>query len=411
MCLTESEKLIMKELYEYNRIPVWVFNSRLELRTCFFSHDPDGFRTILSAHLRKLIDKVSDPGFEVLCFENELYYIFEFEREDKPFYLMGGPMLLSGAYHMTDMRLLSFAADMTANDLRSLVENLPVISLSSFSSCLRIMMLLLKKEAPDTEEIINYKFSVVSGSLNRLFVYELFENKEDSRIHTPYIHELAVLNCVREGDLARLESTYRTLPQTKYGNMSSNPLKLLFYGCIANTTLVTRYAIEGGLEEETAFTLSDIYIKQMENCRTLYQLNVLNERMALDFTQRVAEAKALKQPSYTKTISKCMDYICKNIHQKITLTALAKELNLTPKYLSCLFHKETGQTLGSFIEEKKINGAKTLLIYSQHSYCHISNYLSFYSQSYFITVFKKNTGMTPKEYREKYSVPEGTHKL
>lgn len=244
-----------------------------------------------------------------------------------------------------------------------------------------------------------------SASMEGSLVQELFDNQEEYRVHTPYSHEVAMLSCVRDGDLARLELTYRTLPQTKYGQMSTslNPLKQLFYGSIANVTLVTRYAIEGGLEEETAFTLSDVYIKQMENCRTLEELNALNELMAVDFTSRVAQAKAAALPAYSKPITQCMDYIYKNSHSKITLSLLANVVNLTEKYLSALFHKETGQTLSAFIEEKRVGEAKNLLIYSQYSYSRISEYLSFSSQSYFISVFKKNTGMTPKEYRETYA--------
>jgi AraC-like DNA-binding protein len=403
MCLTEFERTMIQALYDYNRIPLWILNTNLELQNCFFSDIPYGLKKILSAHIDRLTGKISGPDFDILCYENELYYIFAFERTNETFYLLGGPMLLSGFYHITEMRSLSFAHNMTSNELKSLVEILPVISLTSFSLCLRIMMLLLKKDALSLDEISNYKFSSLQGSLNRTFIHELFENMEDYRIHTPYSNEIAVLNCVRDGNVAQLESTYKTLPQIKYGNMSNNPLRQLFYGCIANTTLVTRYAIEGGLEEETAFTLSDVYIKQMENCRTLYELNLLNEKMAVDFTERVAEVKTSQHPVYIKPISQCIDYIYRNIQNKITLNTLAKEVNLTPKYLSYLFRKETGQTLSSFIEDIRINKAKNLLVYSQYPYSHISHYLSFYSQSYFISIFRKRVGMTPKEYRGRYT--------
>lgn len=405
MCLMESERLMIQALYDYNRIPLWILNKNLELQDCFFSDTPHGLKEILSAHIERLAVKISNPDFDILCYENELYYIFVFKRNNETFYLLGGPMLLSGFYHFTEMRSLSFACNMDSQELKSLVEALPVISLASFSSCLRIMILLLKQDALSLEEISSYKFSDLKGSLKRTFIHELFENTEDYRIHTPYSQEIAVLNCIKEGNAARLESTYKALPQIIYGNMSNShsPLRQLFYGSIANTTLVTRYAIEGGLEEEAAFTLSDVYIRQMENCRTLYELNILNEKMAVDFTERVAEAKSSKQPVYTKQISKCIDYILGNIHTKITLDTLAEEVNLTPKYLSYLFRKETGQTLSSFIEEKKINEAKNLLIYSQYSCSHISQYLSFYSQSYFISIFKKRVGMTPREYRESHS--------
>lgn len=403
MSLTSYEKLMLQALYDNNRIPLWVLNKNSELQNCFFSDTPNELKKILSSYISSLITKIVNTNFDILCYEDEIYYIFTFERDNEPLYLLGGPMLLCGFYHITEMRSLSFAYNMNTEELKSVVEILPVISLTSFSSSLRILMLLLKKDSLNSDEISNYKFSNLQGTLNRTFTHELFENMEDYQIHTPYSHEIAVLNCVKEGNVRNLESIYKTLPQTKYGNMSNNPLHQFFYGCIANTTLVTRFAIEGGFEEEAAFTLSDVYIKQMENCRTLYELNILNEKMAVDFTERVSEAKSSNQQVYIKPISICIDYISKNIHNKITLNTLAKEVNLTPKYLSSLFRKETGQTLSSFIENIRINAAKKLLIYSQYSYSHISHSLSFYSQSYFISTFKKKVGMTPKEYRERYS--------
>lgn len=402
MCLTEIEKSMIQALYDYNRIPLWILNGNSELQNCFLPDVSHGLKEKLFAHVDSLIVNIINTNFDILCYENELYYIFAFERNNETFYLFGGPMLLSGFYHITEMKSLSFTNNMDSKELETLVENLPIVSFTSFSSCLRIMMFLLKSDALSLDEISNYKFLNLQGSLNRTFIHELFENIEDYRIHTPYSQEIAVLNCVREGNVAQLESTYKTLPQIMYGDMSNNPLRQLFYGCIANTTLITRYAIEGGLEEESAFTLSDVYIKKMENCRTLYELNILNEKMAVDFTKRVAEAKTSKRPEYKKLISQCIDYILRNIHNKITLNTLAKEVNLTPKYLSYLFRKETGQTLSSFIEDKRIDIAKNLLIYSQYSYSTISAYLSFYSQSYFISIFRKRVGMTPKEYRGRY---------
>lgn len=404
MCLTEYEKLMIQELYDYNRIPLWIFNRKAELMDCFSPNISNDSEEKLLTHISRLIGKAFPLDFDILCYENELYYIFSFVRNHEAFYLLGGPMLLSGVYHITEMRSLSFALNMKSDELELLVENLPVISFTSFSACLRIMMLLLKKDALSSDQISNFKFSNLHDSLNRTFTHELFENMEDLREHTPYSHELAILHCVREGNVANLESTYKTLPQTKYGNMSNslNPLKQLFYGCIANTTLITRYAIEGGLDEETAFTLSDVYIKQMESCSTLYELNILNERMAIDFTTRVAKAKLSRQQPYSKPISRCLNYISRNIHSKITLDILASEVKLTPKYLSFLFQKETGQRLSTFIEDKKINEAKNLLTYSEYSYSEISQSLSFSSQSYFIAVFKRNSGMTPKQYRTRY---------
>lgn len=405
MYISIDEKQMLQAIYDYSRVPIWIFNEDLSVEDSYFSDTIPKLKDILSSHFKSIISEASelDFDFDILCYKNELYYMFRINRRNRTFWVLGGPMLLSGFYHVTDIKQLSFADKLDSDTLGSIDEIIPVVSFTSFSSCLRLVMLALKKKPLSPDEIGDYKFFDLQGTLDRTFIRELFENTEDYQIHTPYSHEIALLNCVKEGNLERLESTYRTLPQIKYGNMSKNPFRQLLYGCIANTTLITRFAIEGGLDEETAFTLSDVYIRQMENCTTLYELDLLNEKMAVDFTQRVAELKASKINSYSKAVKMCIDYIHKNNHNKISLEMLANNVNLTPKYLSALFNKETGQTISAYIERSRINEAKNLLVFSAYSYSQICQSLSFCSQSYFISVFKKNIGITPKEYREKYA--------
>ena len=232
---------------------------------------------------------------------------------------------------------------------------------------------------------------------------ELFHNEEEGMLHTSYAEEKAVLECVTRGDVEGLEQTYRSQPETVYGKMtvSNSALKLMFYAGISNTTLVTRYAIEGGLDEETAFSLSDVYIRRMELCTELSELKDLNEQMALDFTLRVKKAREESQP-YSLAVSKVMDTVCHGRIKDLSLESLADIAGLSPKYLSSLFHKETGKTLTSYIQEVAIDKARNLLTYSDYSLGEISSYLGFSSQSYFISVFKRHTGLTPRAYREKH---------
>lgn len=229
---------------------------------------------------------------------------------------------------------------------------------------------------------------------------ELFHNEEEGLYHTSYKEEKAILNCVREGDVDKLEKTYRELPEVVYGKMTSSGdrVKLLFYALIANTTLVTRYAIEGGLDEETAFSLSDVYIRRMELCKTPEELNALNEEMALDFTNRVSLARQ-KAHSYSKPVTLAIDIIYHGRNKDSSLESISKAVGLTPKYFSKLFHKETGETLSSFTQKVRIEEAKNMLTYSDYSLSDISQYLNFSSQSHFTSVFKKTTGYTPKEFR------------
>lgn len=105
-------------------------------------------------------------------------------------------------------------------------------------------------------------------------------------------------------------------------------------------------------------------------------------------------------------VRKCIDYIYEHLGEKLTVVSLAKFTDLHPSYLSKLFAKETGSTLRHFVNEAKIDTAQNLLKYSNLSYLDISVSLGFSSQSAFVSVLKKITGMTPKTYREQYHVSE-----
>ena len=89
--------------------------------------------------------------------------------------------------------------------------------------------------------------------------------------------------------------------------------------------------------------------------------------------------------------------ICPGV--KISLDALADVSGLSPSYISKLFHSETGITIAQYIQNKRIDAAKNLLIFTEYTTTDIANYLNFSSESYFINVFRRNCGLTPKKFR------------
>ncbi len=142
----------------------------------------------------------------------------------------------------------------------------------------------------------------------------------------------------------------------------------------------------------------------MENANNLYELNTLNEVMALDFTKKVAESKEKSLVKYSIPVRQCIKYMKKNINKKIGLSELSLECHLTPKYISTLFLKETGYNFTAYLEKLRIEEAKYYLTYTNYTYSEISELLTFSSQSYFIQLFKKHLGLTPKDYRNKTKV-------
>ena len=228
-----------------------------------------------------------------------------------------------------------------------------------------------------------------------------FKNREYMVNHIPYNKEVAFFQSIQSGnldDVHRLFTPLCSIPG--YGKLSENPLRNLKYHLVVSVAFITRYCIEGGLEEETAYNMSDIYIQKIDVCSSEEEIHSLHKKLVDDFTRAMKNNNLKKL--YSKPITRCIDYIYNNLHSPISLDELAAEAELSEGYLSKLFRKEVGVTIVQYIMSKRIDAAKNLLIFSEYSTVEIANYLCFSSESYFINVFKKLTGLTPKRFRELY---------
>ena len=78
----------------------------------------------------------------------------------------------------------------------------------------------------------------------------------------------------------------------------------------------------------------------------------------------------------------------------------ADKLDLTPKYLSQVIKSATGKSVSGWIEDFVMLEAKALLKSTNMTIQQISNELNFPSQSFFGKYFKRQTGMSPRMYRE-----------
>ncbi len=227
-----------------------------------------------------------------------------------------------------------------------------------------------------------------------------FINREYNISHLSYEREMAFFESIKNGDTTEARRLFKPFNCEEMGKLSEDNLRNIKYHLIITVAFITRYCIEGGMEMETAYNLSDIYIRSIDKCRSEDEINLLHREVVDDYAQRMQIIR--KQNRYPKAITMCLDYIYENLHTKITLERLAEITELSPAYLSKLFHKEVGSTVSGYIIKKRVEAASNMLKFSDYSCIEISDYLCFSSESHFIQVFKKHTGYTPKNYREAF---------
>ena len=84
----------------------------------------------------------------------------------------------------------------------------------------------------------------------------------------------------------------------------------------------------------------------------------------------------------------------------LSLSAHAKALNVSPGYLSTLFKKETGVTLTEFVTRRRMEHAAALLRETKLPVSLIAQRCGIGDDNYFIRLFHRYTGFTPKQFRK-----------
>lgn len=102
----------------------------------------------------------------------------------------------------------------------------------------------------------------------------------------------------------------------------------------------------------------------------------------------------------TNVIKQAKQFIAEHYGEDITRNEIAEAVSLTPDYLGKLFRKETGEYVNDYINKVRVKTAKEMLNEPDVNVSEVAMRVGFGSTSYFSTIFKKITDMTPNEYKK-----------
>lgn len=107
-----------------------------------------------------------------------------------------------------------------------------------------------------------------------------------------------------------------------------------------------------------------------------------------------------EEQCFHEIIKKAKRYVAEHLSDNLSVSDIASSLYITPNYLSRLFKKATGEGCNEYIVRKRIEKAKLLLETTDFKTSRIAMMVGYRDTNYFSLAVKKNTGMSPKKYRE-----------
>lgn len=118
------------------------------------------------------------------------------------------------------------------------------------------------------------------------------------------------------------------------------------------------------------------------------------------FTSVISKRKGEIGKQYKNQLSLAMQYVDEHYSDSsLSLNEVAKEVNISPSYLSAMFSRETETTFVEYMTSKRMEHAKQMLKNTSEKAHVIAEQVGYKDPHYFSFIFKKTFGLSPKEYR------------
>ena len=161
-------------------------------------------------------------------------------------------------------------------------------------------------------------------------------------------------------------------------------------------SLLSRTAIEGGAPTDSILKLNNHFLQNLQQIHTMDTLCYKLQEIVETFSESMFNYIPSRN---SELIKKAMLYISEHFNAPLTLEEVAAHVHLHPSYFSTLFKSSTGSSFKEYLNMVRIEESKRLLSNTDYSIIDIAVAVGFEDQSYFSKVFKKYTGLTPKQFR------------
>jgi AraC-like DNA-binding protein len=166
-------------------------------------------------------------------------------------------------------------------------------------------------------------------------------------------------------------------------------------------TVIRMAAMKAGIPAVLNDKISGESASIIRNASTIEEINREHERLISEYCQIIYDRRT---KGYSSLILSAVYHMEHHYSQCITVAALARELDVSPNYLTSRFHAETGLTPTAYLARIRMGQAAWKLANTRLSIHQVSEQVGILDSNYFVKLFKKEFGETPSRYRERMGI-------
>lgn len=212
-------------------------------------------------------------------------------------------------------------------------------------------------------------------------------------------NERTFLRYIRLGDRAKVESHLKSLLIDLYSITLGDKLTIK-HRLIELSTLVSRAAVDGGINSELAILILNDYHKEVDKTDKLEELFFRTNQIVKEFSDNIF---TLSDKKHLGIVNMAREYIIDNFQKPINIEDIAQFLFISSSHLSRLFREELDCTVNNYLTRVRIEKAVELIKKPELSVEQVSRAVGIKSQSYFTKIFKEYIGVAPLVYRNSLS--------
>lgn len=286
--------------------------------------------------------------------------------------------------------------NLSKTDFFSYLSSLPVIKESELFRMVTSLIHTVCPHAPEKQiehvNFFNLPEIIPEENVTREHYTELLEKR--------YTYEQHFVQAIENGNSrSAIFNLHNMQMDVAYLKRIGTTLENERIGAAITRTTVRLAALRAGLPAIVVDRLSSQNTAITHNAKSVEEILTAKEKMIREFCNAIHHYKDEK---YSFLVQSALYFFDHQYYKDIKLKELADELNVSLNHLISVFRKETGITPNSYLQKSRMKQASILLSSTDMTMQEISSSVGISDANYFIKVFRKYYEETPTNYRKRY---------